>query len=271
MDFSTDISVLFPVKSRSFIIQNMKLPTGNDSFFRAKQHEIYQQYVGARFFMREYDSEHFSKRFEGIEKETSRNFYYWSMRGYLLEAALMYYNIIIDLSWALCYSACEFAFYKNGKASKTKLGEMLSIEEASILREIEKTVTNPSSEESQFTYLGKICPEYAKAIKMISEFWNKVSGGEIRQLYNFIKHRGKPLYNEVDRFQIQPFMKVYNHKKSQNGNTECVSDSRAVREKVSLSELHDKLYRFDDETLYPYIKGLFDELEFVLEPSPLVF
>ena len=43
-----------------------------------------------------------------------------------------------------------------------------------------------------------------------------------------------------------------------------------MQKKVVLSEEIERLLKFDNETLYPYIKQLLVEIERIVKPSPLV-
>ena len=58
----------------------------------------------------------------------------------------------------------------------------------------------------------------------------------------------------------------------QNGQrTEMVSDTQDVKYKISLSDSIEELYKFDEEKLFPYLRILFEELERLVDPSPMVF
>ena len=58
----------------------------------------------------------------------------------------------------------------------------------------------------------------------------------------------------------------------QNGQrTEMVSDTQDVKYKISLSDSIEELYKFDEEKLFPYLRSLFEELERLVDPSPMVF
>ena len=50
-----------------------------------------------------------------------------------------------------------------------------------------------------------------------------------------------------------------------------VSDTQDVKYKISLLESLKELHKFDEEKLFPYLKRLFEELERLVDPSPMVF
>ena len=53
--------------------------------------------------------------------------------------------------------------------------------------------------------------------------------------------------------------------------TKMVSDTQDVKYKISLLESLKELHKFDEEKLFPYLKRLFEELERLVDPSPMVF
>lgn len=58
----------------------------------------------------------------------------------------------------------------------------------------------------------------------------------------------------------------------QNGQkTKMVSDTQDVKYRISLVDSINELHKFDDEKLFPYLKNLFEELERLVDPSPMVF
>ena len=57
----------------------------------------------------------------------------------------------------------------------------------------------------------------------------------------------------------------------QGEKTKMVSDTQDVKYKISLSESLKELHKFDEEKLFPYLKRLFEELERLVDPSPMVF
>ena len=263
MEFNTDIFKLDRDKNFSVNLVGMKLPTNKDLFFRAKQQEIFQQYETARIFLKETDTDDWNHWFT-CNDTNFQGVFELIFTGNIFEAALMYYNIIVDLSWTICYVSAEFAIYQQDKV--IDISGMMSIEEAyKKLRNTENAVVNPSNEGNPFQYLKVVCPEYEEAINLIIDFWSKFSNSEIRNLYNYIKHKGKPLYEEVDAFAPGRLLTLH------ISNEECPVDVRDIQRKVKLKDAIKELKVFDDELLYPYIKKLFELLEIAVNPSPLVF
>lgn len=262
MEFKTDIFELSVKKDKKINLIGLKLPSSKDVFFRAKQEEIFQQYEAARIFLRETENEDWEHWFT-CNNDKYIGVFELIYTGNLFEVALMYYNIIVDLSWALCNVSAEYAIYEKDKA--TDLTGMLTIEEAfSKLRDVENSVVSPSSQGNPFQYLKMMSPEFKEAIDLIIDFWNTFSNSETRKLYNYIKHKGKPLYEEIEKFAPNRLIGL----KLDKG--ECPVDIRDVQKKVKLKEAISDLKDFDDETLFPYIKRLFELLEKAVDPSPLI-
>ena len=176
----------------------------------------------------------------------------------------MFYNVIVDLSWTLCYVSAEYVLYERDKA--IDFSGMLPIEEAyDALRKAENLVTNPNSQGNPFEYLKNMCPEFTPAIDLIVSFWSNFADSEIRKLYNFIKHKGKPNFEEIEahKGRIAVRLKI--------GNEDYPTDIREVQKKIGLYQIIRELRDFDDNVLFPYIKELLSRLETILSPSPLVF
>lgn len=180
----------------------------------------------------------------------------------------MFYNVVVDLSWTICYLSAEFALYKGGKP--IDLSKMTSIDEAvAIIRNVERNVINPTADETPFVYLRKMNSEYSKAIDIISDFWSGFSNSNLRQTYNFIKHKGKPLYNEIDAIDNTRLF-AFIQKNADGTETQMVSDIRDVQHRISLSDSIFELLDFDDNILFPYLQNLFTTLETIDKPSPLI-
>lgn len=268
MEFSTDIFTLEAPTTRKFPLNGLKMPVSKDYYFRAKQQELIDQYAAARIFMHETDTDNWEHWFTRPEDETNMVAFQNIFRSYFYETALLYYNIVVDLSWTLCYVCAEFAIHKGENVFD--FSGLMPIEEASrLLRDAEKMISNPDSENNPFQYLKKMAPEYTAAIDMVVDFWNVFGDSMIRRKYNFCKHRGKPAYTEIERQRNGRFMNFF--VKSSSGTlTQMTSDIRDVRWELSLKDSIEELRGFDDEQLFPYIQELMHELERVLEPSPMV-
>lgn len=270
MDFNTDIFSLDKPSSVSFNFCGVKLPNNNDVYFRAKQHELVEQYSAARIFMRETDTEDWNHWFHAFEDEDSNAYARLILKSHFYETALFYYNAVVDISWALCYVASEFACSQKG--GRVSINEMKSIEEAAeLLRSSERNVTTPTAEDNPFSYLKTICPEFAPAIDQIIEFWTEFSSSDIRKRYNFCKHKGRPKYTEIEKYNLGRMMNIYFKHTDDGEFMQIPSDIRDVQYSFSLEEAIQTLKDFDDNTLFPYINKLVHTLENILKPSPMIF
>lgn len=268
MEFIGDILALERPATRQINLIGATLPTSKDVYFRSKQKEIIEQYSAARIFMDETENDDWDHWFNRVENETAQKYFELTFRAYFYETALTYYNIVVDLSWTACYLAAEFALTQRGE--RINFGGIQPIENAyELMRKAENLVTNPNAEENPFGYLKLMCPEFSGAIDMIIDFWSVFGHSDIRQRYNFCKHKGKPSYTEIEALTGPRFMGFY--REDRHGNrVKLASDPQDVRLQCSLEEAIEELRLFDNEKLFPYISGLFAELERVLEPSPFV-
>lgn len=289
MEFATDIFSLYPDSHRTFSLIGLTLPSQRDVYFRAKQKELLDQYAGARIFMRELDTDDWSHWFNPNPDPKNNQAFQYIFQGYLYETALIYYNIIVDLSWTLCYTCAEFACTQNGK--RVDLSGLKSIEEsAELLRKAENNVTAPTAENNPFGYLKLMSPEFTNAIDLIVAFWTKFANSETRKTYNYCKHKGKPVYTEISNLQGGRLMGLYVQPANQETQKDADADSSAQgkegkddEKKIQIaSDIRDVqlgiplgssikiLQEFDDNELFPYIQSLLKELETVIKPSPLL-
>ena len=146
----------------------------------------------------------------------------------------------------------------------------MQIEDAAkLLRVAERNVTAPTAETNPFGYLKTMCPQYSKAIDMIIDFWNEFSDSNIRNKYNYCKHKGKPLYSELKAIHETSLIGFYIQ---QGGNQiELPVKATDVQWSFSLKDSISELIAFDDNKLFPYLSMLIAELERVINPSPIVF
>lgn len=270
MEFANDIFTLSPPSKQSFKLEGTALPTNKDLYFRTKQREIIDQYAAARIFLNETEIEDWSHWFEQVEDERNNTAFKKIFTTYFYEAALMYYNIVVDLTWTLCYVSAEFAISDNSQ--RVNFEGCKPIEEAyQLLRTAENSVTSPTAETNPFGYLQKMCPEYSNAIQIIIDFWNSFSSSAIRKKYNYCKHKGKPAYDEIEELRGKGRLFGISIRPLNSDETiQIASDIRDVQWVQSLSENISELKRFDDEHLFPYVKSLLEELEKVVNPSPMV-
>ena len=133
------------------------------------------------------------------------------------------------------------------------------------MRKTENGVSTPHAEGNPFAYLKKMVPEFSPAVDLIVEFWKNFSNSNIRNLYNYIKHKGKPIYREIEEFRGGKAMRLLINKQ------EYPSDIRDVQKKVGLKQGIDELIHFDDNILFPYIQNLLELLNTAVDPSPMAF
>ncbi len=262
MEFINDIHSLLPPRNVSFNFGNVKLPNNTAVFFRAKQQEIIEQYEAARSFLRETETDDWDHWFTSDEKH--HNIFELIYKSHFLEASLFFYNVIVDLSWTLCYVSAEYVLYEKDKT--IDFSGMLPIEEAyAALRTAENLVTNPNCPNNPFAYLKNMCPEFTTAINLIIDFWHDFADSKIRKLYNFIKHKGKPNFQEIEAYKSGKVLGLTIN------NKEYPTDIREVQKEIGLCQTIHALHDFDDNILFPYIKELMYQLEQVIEPSPIIF
>lgn len=182
----------------------------------------------------------------------------------------MNYNILVDLSWTIIYVTAEYALYKFDKEgniiNQKEIYGMLPIEESyEMLRKTENGVSTPHAEGNPFDYLRVMQPQFQDAIDLIVNFWRDFSNSNIRNLYNYIKHKGKPLYTEIEAMHDGKTMLL------KIGNQDYPSDIRDVQRIISLEDGINELINFDDNQLFPYIKKLLELLRKAVDPSPMTF
>lgn len=275
MEFKNDHLRLMPPRNVSVNLANVKLPGGNDVYFRAKQKEIVELYSAARIFMDLTETTDWDKWFSisknasETDKECAQHFFENTYRSFFYETALFYYNSIVDISWTMCYVAAEYSGQKNGK--RVDINSIKSIDEAALLlRNTEKCVTNPTAENNPFEYLMHVYPQFEPIIQMVISFWNSFSDSEIRKNYNYCKHRGHPLYEEISRYTPNGVFSVKRIDHETGNLIETATNSTDVRYCLSLDNSIASLQQFDDDILYPYISNLISEIEKVIKPSSLI-
>lgn len=262
LDFITDIFELYKHENRTINLIGVKLPSNQDLYFMSKKKEIFEQYQGARIFLKETQTKDWNHWFNPAGEY--QKIFEISFSQHFYEAALFYYNVIVDLSWTLCYVSAEYAIYNKNRA--VDIHGIMPIEEAyKKLREAENSVTGPGSEGNPFEYLKAMQPNFSNAINLIIDFWKKFKDSTIRQNYNYIKHKGKPLYEELNTLRPGKLMGL------QIKDEECPTDVRDVQLKINLMASTQDLKDFDDNILFPYIKSLFELLDKAVDPSPLIF
>jgi len=187
----------------------------------------------------------------------------------LCEHTLINYNILVDLSWTITYTSCEHVLYgfdSNGNVTNAEeVRGLVPIDEAGdILRKLENNTTTPTADNNPFTYLKSAAPEFSSSVDIIVEFWKNFSGSNIRSLYNYIKHKGKPQYKELKDLSPGRYFSL------QIGNKSYPSDISDVQRIISLKDGLEELVKFDNEELFPYLEKLIIELEKAVNPSPMI-
>ncbi len=264
ISFDSDVFDLYPPRKVTFPLVSATFPSDKDIFFRAKQKETLDRYQAARRFMYEIDTDDWNHYFDPVEDRTANEYFQITYRSQFYEAALLFYNTVVDLSWISCYVSLEYTVYTSGGTIDTE--KITSIEDAyNALRYEEKLIEHPRTDTSPFNYLKAICPEYSDVIDFIISFWDNFGNSNIRNNYNFFKHKGKLCYQELQ--ELEP-NRIFSFKVN---DTLCPSDIADVQKAICLSDSIDELMQFDNKILYPYIKELFQKLETIVKPSPFIF
>jgi hypothetical protein len=107
--------------------------------------------------------------------------------------------------------------------------------------------------------------EFSKPIDLVLNFWEKFRNSSMRNLYNFIKHRGKPLYTEIEDEMGAKLLDLI-----VNGES-CPTDVRDIQKSLNLADCIEDLRKFDDDTLFPYIKELLELIKEVIKPSAYIW
>ena len=124
MEFNGDIHSLIRSSSKSFSLIGSRLPTSRDAYFISKRQEIIEQYAAARLFLGETETEDWDHWFNKLDDEQFQKIAQLTRRAYLYETALIYYNIVVDLSWTACYLASEFSLAQRGEPPSVKDREL---------------------------------------------------------------------------------------------------------------------------------------------------
>lgn len=270
MEFQTDIfEGIEPPSSSKYNLTGTKLPTSQDVYFVSKWHEIFERYKMARIFLRKTEEDNWDYWFNKVDDEAVQKELELIFKSQLLETALIYYNILVDLTWTMTYVSVEYVLYKfDNEGNVTNVDEIIgmhSIEESlNMLRKTENGVSTPHVEGNAFQYLKVMCPEFSDAIDLIVEFWKEFSESKIRNIYNYIKHKGTPCYKEIESLRDTRFFSLIIGKES------YPTDIRDVRKVLSIDELTDELIKFDDEKLYPYVVELIKKLKIAVDPSLMI-
>ena len=239
----------------------INIPTGNQLYYAQKKLELFERYQTARMFMRMLDDKEILQYIASKICTSNHDLMIEGIKCDFYEAALFNYNIIVDMSWLLTLAAAEYIVYKDNESQEkpdfTLLYECLKIKDAKdAIYKIESLSTSPEyNEKSLFKYLKKINIPYEYAINYVNEFWKTFQNDDIRHNYNYIKHKGKPIYYNEKIGDISKEWSIY------DGDELISANIQDTRTSVNIDEEIKKLLKFDNDTLFPYIKKLESLLE----------
>lgn len=111
MEFDREVFDLMPSGSKTFNLIGLKMPSDKDIFFRAKQKETLDKYQAARRFMYELETDDWDHYFHKLEDENGNIYFQNVLKAQWYEAALLFYNAVVDLSWIACYISAEYFIY----------------------------------------------------------------------------------------------------------------------------------------------------------------
>lgn len=262
--------VLEPPHEVKFNLIGVSLPTNQDMYFVSKWNELFDRYSSARLFLRKTQEDNWDYWFNRLDKSDIQHAMELIIKSNLYETALMNYNILVDLSWTITYVSAEYALYnfdeEGNVTNAMDVSGMHPIEEAyELLRKTENGVSTPHAEGNPFNYLKVMRPEFASSVDLIVEFWKKFSNSNVRNLYNYIKHKGKPLYKEIEEIRGGKLMQIVIDRE------QYPSDIRDVQKVIELEKAIKELIDFDDNVLFPYIKKLLELLKVAVDPSPMTY
>lgn len=246
------------------------IPNTQGLYFIAKYQELMERYYLARVYLCEIDTpdwDHWIKN----NSEEMKKFAKIRLQASFYETALIYYNIVVDLSWILVYASLE-TFVWSDEVAKEAFGFKSKEEAQNILRHLEKDVGTPLTDDNQLNYLKKVDTEYGSkyryVIEYVETFWKNIKDSSVRSNYNFIKHRGRLAYKEVVDLNYKQPVRIFLENKdgSKVPMPDCVND---VQKTTSLHDCIEEMKNFDDEILFPYIKNLVEQLDVIVKPSPV--
>lgn len=235
-------------------INEILKPNNRQIFFESKLEDIVRQYAAARTFLLETNTPDWKHWFEERSGNDEMNSRMKTIMGSMfLESAIIYYNIVVDLTWVMTYVCAEYSI--SDIKSNILIEDIYNIDKINdILRKLENYVKNPNHPENPLSYIKKNSYNFLPAINSIEEFWRSYSNDEMRNLYNHIKHKGKPVYKEIFESVPKKFGSIII-----NGE-EHANDKSDVKYEISFNETIKKLIEFDNEKLFPYCDKLFDTI-----------
>ena len=264
MDFINQIDDFQYKKCGVSLKQGERIAGNEDLFFRAKQEEICEQYYAARLFLQEtsFQDERVDKYLlsltEQYKSDCDMTVY---LKGLCYECSLMYYNIVVDLTWVLTYVCIEDFFYRN-QFDVVKLKGIQDVKSArEAMMYYEENACSPSESDDIFLYIKSLAPSFCTVIDQVIIFWNKYRNSNNRKRYNYIKHRGKPFYSEMDEDRVFNAFSI-----AGNSLVQLASSVSDVSNRYSLNDAIKELKDFDDKELFPYVSNLIKDLERIVNP-----
>lgn len=171
MEFLGDLNTLRRPERVRINLNEFTIPDENALFFRAKQKELVEQYRSTRLFLSETDTKDWNHWFGESDNADANEFFKRTMQADFYEAALFFYNSVVDISWMLCYVAAEFVC--GCRNTRISIGGMPTLSEAvEKLRGVERNVVTPTAEENPFGYLLRMCSDFSEPINQITKFYS---------------------------------------------------------------------------------------------------
>ncbi len=261
MNFIGKIEVLFEKYCRednNNLINNF--PNSREILFKYKAIEIVDIYFRARNFLE------FNEIFDINQKVKDKNtketiaYYKEVYSNNSLDAALIYYNILIDLTWTI-FKLCtdnKIDTYTNISTKNCSVNELKGFTEY-----CEKSTENPISEDMKqyLSYINKLSEKTKynyiinKTINDINKTYYYVAEQtSIRKMYNAIKHRKQIHYSSTTLKSPIKF--------KLNGVSVAYS-AYELFEECNPDELKIMLNEFDNTILFPYIENLLYNLWYI--------
>lgn len=263
MKFKFKLDTFFNNEEIILNLNNTSLPTSTHVYYEAKKKELCEQYETARMFLKETELNDYKHWFKKSDDEKINNYLKLTYESIFYETAILYYNIVVDLSWCLFYVSVEYLV--NTSTKTALIPQYQPIGEAyDTIRQLEKYVTNPSDESAPYKYFSNLNKSLTPIFNHVNDFWKSFSRSKIRDNYNYIKHKGKPIYNEITDLQDEQLLSIIVN------NEEIPSKIEDVQMKLDLIPAIDELFKFDNDILYPYIKSLIELLDSFVKPSKLI-
>lgn len=258
MKFDNAIDELFNKYCTGYIVNSKP----RETLFRYKAKEILDNYFRARNFLQFKEIFDFNEELKRKNSKEIINNYTTIYNQNFIDAALIYYNIILDLTWALfrlctdnIISDTKYQFIPMSACSLNELKDFADF--------CESTTTNPTTPDMKnyLLYMVSLTSQtkYAKYTKIVVDkiFSTNLYVSEktkIRYLYNSIKHRKQIHYSETT---IEPLFKLFSN------DVQIASNEYDLYDIYSANDLRNTLIDFDNNVLFPYISTLLESLHYI--------